>query len=77
MLESSHLTVGDVAKMFGVPNWKVRRIVDGLGADIPRAGQYRLVSRELLGLIAIELQDQGYLTSRVTASPMAARGAIQ
>lgn len=74
MLESSHLTVGQTAKLYGAPDWKVRRIVDSLGADIPRAGQYRLIPRELLGLIAIELQEQGYLASHAVLSPMVSLG---
>lgn len=52
----SHLTVGQVAEIFQAPGWKVRRIVDSLGVEIPRAGLYRLIPRELLGRIGVELE---------------------
>ena len=35
-----------------VPVWKVRRVADQLDADIPRAGNYRLIPRSLLDRIA-------------------------
>lgn len=52
---SSHLTVGEVASILGEPEWKVRRIVDALEEDIPRAGLYRLIPRSLLTTIAEQL----------------------
>ena len=61
MSQPYHLTVGQVAGIYGVPDWKIRRLVDSLDADIPRAGLYRLIPRSLLGTIAIELQRQGWL----------------
>ena len=59
MEQSSHLTVGDVARIYGVPAWQIRRIVDSLDVEIPRAGQYRLIPREQLPEIAIELKKRG------------------
>ncbi len=59
----THLTIGDIAGIFAVPAWKIRRVVDSLGADIPRIGSYRTVPRELLGAIAAKLQEQGWLPS--------------
>ncbi len=50
------LSVGEIAKIYGAPSWKIRRIVDRLGADIPRAGQYRLIPRSLLPAIGARLQ---------------------
>lgn len=58
---STYLTIGEVAGIFGVPDWKIRRVVDSLDVEIPRAGLYRLVRRGLLGAIAVELQRQGWL----------------
>ncbi len=52
----SYITVGEIAATFGVPAWKARRAVDALGAEIPRAGRYRLVPRELLGRVAVEIE---------------------
>ena len=36
------LTITQVASHFGVPAWKIRRLVDSLDIEIPRAGLYRL-----------------------------------
>jgi hypothetical protein len=57
----SHLTTGEVAASLGVPVWQVRRAADSLGLDIPRAGQYRLIPREFLEGIRLELQRKGFL----------------
>ena len=60
----SHLTVGEVAAFFQLSDWKVRRVVDSLDAEIPRAGRYRLVPRELLGVVAVELDRRGWLSKQ-------------
>jgi hypothetical protein len=51
-----HLTTGQVAEIFQEPEWKVRRIVDSLDVEIPRAGLYRLVPRSMLTAIGEKLQ---------------------
>jgi hypothetical protein len=56
MPETSHLTIGDIAEFFGEPDWKIRRIVDALPDDIPRAGRYRLIPRDLLPKIGVILE---------------------
>ncbi|MCA9109320.1 MAG: hypothetical protein KDA52_05205 [Planctomycetaceae bacterium] len=58
---SSQLTVGDVARIFGVETWQVRRVVDRLDVEIPRFGRYRLIPRVLLGTIAAGLRDSNWL----------------
>lgn len=58
---SDHLTVGEVAKVYGVDAWRIRRIVDALDVEIPRAGLYRLIPRAQLAAVAIELQRRGWL----------------
>lgn len=55
------LTVGDVAKLYGVQDWHVRRSVDRLGVELERMGRYRLIPRTLLPRIAAELQARGWL----------------
>ena len=57
------LTVPQVADLYGVPPWRVRRTVDKLDADLPRAGLTRLIDRSLLAEVAVELQKQGLLPS--------------
>ena len=42
------MTIGDVARTFGEPEWKIRRIVDALAADLPRVGEDRVAPRSLL-----------------------------
>jgi hypothetical protein len=61
MTSQSHLTIGQIAGIYGIPAWKIRRVVDSLGVEIPRIGPYRSVPRELLGMIAAELQSQDWL----------------
>lgn len=56
MSEASHLTVGEIAKIFDEPEWKIRRIVDALPDEIQRIGRYRLVPRELLPSIGVILE---------------------
>ena len=52
----SHLTVGEVSKIFDAPAWKIRRVVDELDPKVARAGRYRLISRDLLGAVADKLR---------------------
>ena len=59
MLDTS-LTIPQVAARCGVPDWKVRRIVDSLGIEVQRAGLYRLIPSSMLGSIADELRRQGW-----------------
>ena len=60
----SHQTVGEIAAFYGLPDWKIRRAVDSLYAEIPRAGRYRLIPRELLGAVAMELDRRGWLSKQ-------------
>lgn len=57
---ADNLTVGQISELFGLPNWKVRRAVDALKIEIPRAGNYRIIPRNLLGKIAAELERRGW-----------------
>jgi len=50
-----HLTVGQVAAVTDRPPWEVRRVVDQVIPDAPRAGQYRLVPRDRLADVCAEL----------------------
>ena len=59
----THLTIGEISATFDVAEWRVRRAVDSLDAEVPRIGRYRAVPRALLGQIAIELQRRGWLPS--------------
>jgi excisionase family DNA binding protein len=43
MAEQTHFTTSEIADSYSAPSWLVRRIVDALGDDVPRAGLYRLV----------------------------------
>jgi hypothetical protein len=52
----SHLTVGQIATFFREPEWRVRRVVDSLGCEIPRAGRYRMIPREMLPAIGARLE---------------------
>ncbi len=56
MSPNSHLTIGQVAKIFGVGEWRIRRIVDSLCPEVQRIGLYRLVPRSMLPEIGTKLQ---------------------
>lgn len=53
-----------------VPDWKLRRVVDGLESsgdlDVPRVGMYRTVSANDVCKIAVALQRLGWVTSTAT-----------
>ena len=51
-----YLSVGEVSKVFDTPAWKVRRVVDELDPKVVRAGNYRLIPRDLLESIAGKLR---------------------
>lgn len=61
MEEQKRFTVGQVARLYSTDDWRIRRIVDDLDADLPRAGQYRLIPRAMLGTIAVQLKKRGWL----------------
>ena len=63
-MSSRFLTVGQVADILGAPEWKVRRIVDSLDTEIPRAGLYRLVPRSMLSEIADRVRQHGCNSNR-------------
>lgn len=67
MATAQQLSVGDVANLYGVETWKVRRTVDGLGIDVPRIGQYRLIPAALVPAIAADLRKRGWLIETVPA----------
>jgi hypothetical protein len=61
-LSRTYLTTSEIAERFpGVAGWQVRRTLDGMGLEIPRAGLYRLVPKELLPQVEAELRRRGYL----------------
>ncbi|MFH1921472.1 MAG: hypothetical protein ABIP48_16525 [Planctomycetota bacterium] len=53
---AKHFTIGDVARIYNEPEWKIRRIVDALNREVPRAGQYRLIPHDMLPAIGVELE---------------------
>lgn len=55
------LTVGDVAAIFGVDQWRIRKAVDAIECGVVRAGLYRLIPRSQVATIAAELHRRGWL----------------
>ncbi len=55
MTEKAFYTTGELAEMYGRPEWRVRRIVDTFGEQVPRAGLYRMVPAALLDAVAERL----------------------
>lgn len=68
MLEKTHYTAPEIARLYGVAIWQARRAVDGLGETIPRAGLYRLVPREMLARVKARLMECGHLDEREEAA---------
>jgi hypothetical protein len=66
--DKTHYTTSEVAARFGVADWQTRRAVDALGAEVPRAGLYRLVPAELLERVRLELIRCGHLREGVTSA---------
>jgi hypothetical protein len=53
--EETQQTVGQIARLYNEPAWKIRRIVDSLNPALPRVGMYRLVPSDLLPAIRARL----------------------
>ena len=73
-MTQTHLTIGQLARQENAPVWKVRRIVDSLRRDLPRAGQYRLVPLGLLPEIRERLSDQTMAAKKAAALVEELRG---
>jgi hypothetical protein len=68
MRPKTHLTTKEIAEALGIPVWLARRAVDALGEDIPRAGLYRLVPRELLPRVKAALTKAGRASAQTQAA---------
>jgi len=55
--QKSFSTIGQLAERYHQPEWKVRRVVDSLSSEIPRAGKYRMVPNDLLPAIEAKLHN--------------------
>lgn len=63
-MHNLHITVGEAARRFGVATWRIRRVADELDADLPRAGQYRLIPSSMLPRISDRLVSRGWLPQK-------------
>jgi hypothetical protein len=58
------LTIGDVAGLFGVRPWQVRRLYErGLLSPAARVGMYRVIHQEDLPSVESALRTAGYLST--------------
>ena len=64
MTQEGFSTVGQLAKRFGRPEWKIRRVVDALNCDVPRIGPYRAIPADMVSQIAERLNEQTEGTAR-------------
>jgi hypothetical protein len=68
MTSAPPLTVGGVAKHFGLPAWQVRRLFETNRLPEPmRVGRYRIVTAADLPAIRAALVDAGYLAREAAA----------
>ena len=56
MAGNPYLTIGEIARKLDVPAWLVRRAVDSVCPDMPRAGLYRLVPEAQLAAVSAEIR---------------------
>jgi DNA-binding transcriptional MerR regulator len=65
MQDPHYLTIGSVARRYGCPAWKVRRLFErGLLPPAPRVGAYRVIAANDLPLVENALLEAGYLPPR-------------
>jgi DNA-binding transcriptional MerR regulator len=63
-----YLTIGAIARHFGLSTWQVRRAIErGLLDEPPRLGAYRVFTAEDLPRVEAALRNAGYLPEGVTA----------
>ena len=63
MQNPHYLALGTVARRYGCPTWKVRRLFErGLLPPAPRVGAYRVIAAGDLPLVERALHDAGYLS---------------
>jgi hypothetical protein len=61
-------TTVEVGAMHGLPDWRIRRLVDELFPDkLQRVGQWRLIPISLLGAIEKELRKRGHIQAEAEA----------
>jgi hypothetical protein len=61
------LTTGAIGRLYGVPEWKVRRLFEtGQLPPAARAGTYRVIPREDLWRVERALRNAGYLPREAT-----------
>ena len=64
-LQSEFVTVGEASKTLERPDHQVRRTVDRLWPDTPRAGRARLIPRSRLCTLAAEISQRFGQSSQV------------
>jgi hypothetical protein len=66
---ADYLSTGEVADLFGVEPWRIRRVFECGAIDEPgRLAGKRVIPRALLGEIAIGLEKRGWLPKPEAAS---------
>ncbi len=65
-------TVGQAAKLYNVPVWLVRRVVDKL-PDVERFGGYRMLTPSQVAMLGVELERRGRLSGASAPEPAAAK----
>jgi hypothetical protein len=65
-LPAADITLGDLSRHFGVPDWAIRRLFTNRHLDEPkrRAGRWRLFSARDVAAIERKLRELGYLPSK-------------
>ncbi len=68
MVVDELLTLGQIAQIFGVADWKIRRLFERGFLPAPqRVGCYRVIRRQQLPAVERALRSAGYLSALATA----------
>lgn len=64
MADGKPLSTSEAAAALGVPQWKLRRVVDAIAPQAERIGRARVVPEALMRKLSDELYQQGYIAAK-------------
>lgn len=60
-LLKTHYTTVELANLWSVGVWNIRRALDRMGVTVPRMGVYRIIPAELVPALRAALEERGIL----------------
>lgn len=62
------ITIGELARLLGQPEHRIRRAADAANPNLPRVGRYRLIQPEQIPSVIDVLRQRGHLPQEQGAS---------